>query len=404
LKIQAETEKRLAAEKLQYDRAIEDINAALASAGGGGASAAAAGIDKVKRGFDKLGISAADFAKLSPDQQFKLINDRIAEMVNSGDFEGAIQLVQDLTGVRREEAVQYVRNVADMKAADEYLKLLGWTQEQIDNAVEVEKKFNLVKAIIAQVGNDIGAFFIPVILDLFDALGDLWKQFKNDLLPAIERTYNFIKGKLEGAFTDIATAAQAVWNKIEPLRKLVDSFTTAALAGLTLNLGIASVAFNTLKKGVSDVYDFLDRTFGPALTTLKDGIIADFIYKIGLIKTGFDNFLNLSGQLAGFFDGIATNIGKIDLPDWLKPSGGSLVPSITYPPPPSSYGNPYNTGGGVRSVPATPAQMSAGRSTTSNTTNTSTASVVVNVANGTQKNVMDGVVYGMYKAGFTVVR
>lgn len=398
LKIQAETQKRLDAEKRQYDRQLEDINASLAQSLTTGAAGAAAAIDPLNTALKTLGVTADEFAKLDVEGKIELIGGAVSKLIGDGKLDEARELLSQLFGPAQ------AANLFDFYTKAQKLEDLGFTQEQIDNLKKYQEGLNETDLRMQVLVASIGVDFLPIAQEFLNWAIDFWKvhgpaitKALRDIaqlitgtvvptmrdvrdwfvkfLDSIKNAYNFIKQNLELAFATLATAATNVWEKLKPLRDLVDSIANVALAGLSLNLGIASTAFGTMKKAASDVYDFLDRTFGPALRDIKDGIIADFIYKIGLIKTGFDNFLNLSGQLATFFDNIANGIRGIQLPSWL---GGGQSPTPSYGAGAGSYGGSGKTSytsPQSYSPPATAGQIAAVYTTTSTSTNSNSATV-----------------------------
>lgn len=404
LKIQAETEKRLAAEKRQYDRALEDIQTALANAGGGG-SAAAAGIDKVAKGFDMLGISAEKYKALSMDEQWKLLNDRVLEFVDSGNTDKAIELIMNLTGASREQAAQFVRSSIASREADKILKTLGFTDEQIEQARKTQEGFNTVKLALELLGAQIGAFFLPIVLDLIATIKLAWEWFTTKFLPGLKDTYNFIKDKLEGSFASLSTGAVKLWDKLEPVRKVVGAIANVAMAALDLKVREVEAFWSQyLGPAFEKVGNFLEQHIAPVLRDIGGGILNDFNTKFQVAKSIFEWLYNHLGSVADFFNNIATNIGRISLPSWLQPSGSGFQANVTYPQPPQQPD--YSSGFRSQSVPATGAQMAAGRSAIggNTTTHSSVANVTVNVAKGDSKSVSDGVSSALFKAGFSVVR
>lgn len=366
-KIQKETEKRLEAEKRQYDRAIEDINAALASAGGG-ASAAAVGIDKVARGFQALNIDIDAFKRLSPDEQFKLINKAIGDLVASGNTDKAIQAIMDITGGSREMAVQYINNIADMKEADKILKELGFTDEQIESARQTEKEFNTVKFALGLLGAQIGADFLPLVLELLKRFREWWEKHGPEVVRVVKDIGRFIVEKAVPAVGDLITF----------------------MGNLFRVVGDVTLTFQGFQA-------FMGR--------IVNGVLEDLRKKVETITNFFGYLKDKVDEVIGF-------INRIQLPSWINQAiNGGLNVRFTgldnagansfYGAGSSNYSN-----GRVQSVPATASQMAAGRSTassTSTTTNTATVSVVVN-GNSSRADVSKGVVDGLFKAGFTVVK
>lgn len=425
LKIQAETQKRLDAEKRQYDRQLEDINASLQASLTGGAAGAAAAIDPLNLALKTLGVTADEFQKLDVEGKIELIGGAVSKLISEGKIDEARTLLGQLFGP--EQAAQ----LFDFYKRAQDLKDIGFTQDQIDNLKKYQESLNKADLQLQVLVASIGVDFLPIAQEFLDwalafwekhgpaitkALRDIAQYITGTVVPAVRdirdwfvkfidsitKAYDFIKQNLEIAFGTLGKAADDVWNKLEPVRKLVDSLSNVAMTGLSVNLGIASTAFDTLKKAASDVYNFLDRTFGPFLNDLKNGIIADFIYKIGLIKTGFDNFLNLAGQLATFFNNLATGIRGIQLPSWL--TGGNVsVPSNTggggsYNSAKTSYTSPSSY-----SMPATAGQIAATYSTVSTSNSTNTATVNNNFYGQTEAaKVGDQTTAALFKAGLRV--
>lgn len=425
LKIQAETTKRLDAEKRQYDRQLEDINASLQNSLTGGAAGAAAAVDPLVTALKTLGISAEDFAKLDTPGKIELIGKKVQELIGQGKLQEARDLLGQIFGpTQAAQLFDFYKQAAELQDG-------VFTQKNIDDVKKYNESLNKVDGAVSSLVSTIGIEFLPIAQEFLDWAIEFWdkhgpaitdalktaaRTITETVIPAmrdvkdwvikffdsLSKTYDFIKQNLEIAFGTLATAATNVWEKLKPVRDLVDSIANIALAGLSLNLGIASTAFDTLKKAADDVYKFLDRTFGPFLRDLKDGILADFLSKIGLIKQGFDNFLNLSGRLADFFNGIATSIGRIQLPSWLGGNGASptFTPAVSFS---GQQGRSSFTSPQSYSPPATAGQIAATYSTVSSSNSTNTATIQQNFYGQTEAaKVGDQTTAALFKAGLRV--
>lgn len=422
-KIEEETAKRLEREKQRYDRSISDINDSLTRATGG-AGAAAKAIDPVIDAFDRLGISVADWQKLTPDQQFDVLNRSIGKLLSEGKVNEAYDILSQLFGPAM------AANMLKFFQEAQTLRDLGFTQEQIDSLVNFRKHSNEVglefEVLVAQIGTDL----LPIVEELIKGFQKFWKDHGPEvvkalrdiatwcaehLVPAIRDVWNWISNSLVPAVKD-------VWNWIG----------------------------NQLVPAAKDATSAFARDFGPAVTTVKgiiEGAIRTFndaktsLFNLGVeIGTTLANAFNtgkravddfLSG-VKGVYDYV-TNFFSRKLEELQNTLNNLRVPSIFTPGSPTPFetglrgihdamqqinrtGLPgVNSGieaalaGGARgpfmmATAATPSQMMA--ETFNNTTTTQDskiAKVTINVGSGADRAaVSDGVYDGLYRAGFVV--
>lgn len=428
LKIEAETTKRLDNEKRQYDRQLEDINASLAASLSGGAAAAADAINPVARALETLGVSAADFEKLDVEGKINLIGGAVTKLISEGKLDEARTLLEELFGPG--QAAQLL----DFYKQAQNLKDIGFTQDQIDNLTKYKQGLNNADLQLQVLVASIGVDFLPIAQEFLDwaiafwkdngpavtqALRDIAQLITGTVVPAmrdvrdwfvrflasISDTYKFIKGSLEIAFGTLATAATNVWNKIKPLRDLVDSLSNVAMAGLSVNIKIAAGAFDIFKKAASDVYNFLDKYLGPGIETIKKFGFDVLATSIGLVKKALDGILDLSGKLATFFDGIASDIRGIQLPSWL--TGGAVAPTYSSGNGGSGFGRTSVTTPQTYSPPASSGQIAATYSTISSTSSNSAMSATIHQTfNGKvdAAGVGDATANALFKQGFSVRR
>lgn len=423
-RIEAETAKRLDREKERYARTAEDIQAAMekVSAGGGGAAVM---LDPVINAFDRLGISVADFQKLTPDQQFDVLNQAVGKLIADGKLAEAHDILSQLFGPAM------AGQMLEFFKESQTLRDLGFTKEQIDGLVAFRKKTNEVGLELEMLGAQIGTDLLPIVEEMIAGFQRFWKEhgpaitkairdiaqwLSTGLVPAIRDTWNwlttqFIPG-VERATTEVGTAFQRSLNEvtfafnrdfgpaIQFVKGLIDEQIRVS-GQLRTELGILASqiggalagAFNTGKRaidgflgGIRDIYNFVVGTFNRAIQDLQNTL--SNLRPPSIFTPGSPTPFEMG--LRGINDAM-TQINRTGLPGigadagvQAALAGGARVP----------YG---------MSTDATPAQMAAKTIHNTRTSNIANVSVTIN-GNADRQAVRDGLYDGLVRAGFVVTR
>lgn len=423
-RIEAETAKRLDREKERYARTAEDIQAAMekVSAGGGGAAVM---LDPVINAFDRLGISVADFQKLTPDQQFDVLNQAVGKLIADGKLAEAHDILSQLFGPAM------AGQMLEFFKESQTLRDLGFTKEQIDGLVAFRKKTNEVGLELEMLGAQIGTDLLPIVEEMIAGFQRFWKEhgpaitkairdiaqwLSTGLVPAIRDTWNwlttqFIPG-VERATTEVGTAFQRSLNEvtfafnrdfgpaIQFVKGLIDEQIRVS-GQLRTELGILASqiggalagAFNTGKRaidgflgGIRDIYNFVVGTFNRAIQDLQNTL--SNLRPPSIFTPGSPTPFEMG--LRGINDAM-TQINRTGLPGigadagvQAALAGGARVP----------YG---------MSTDATPAQMAAKTINNTRTSNIANVSVTIN-GNADRQAVRDGLYDGLVRAGFVVTR
>lgn len=428
LKIEAETAKRLEREKQQYDRSAQDIADSLdkaLSAGGGGGGVAKA-IDPIADAFDRLGIKVSDFQKLSPDEQFNVLNQAVGKLISEGKLQEAFDILSQLFGpAMAGQMLEFFKEA-------QTLRDLGFTQEQIDQLVAFRKKTNEVglqlEILVAQVGTDL----LPIVEEMIAGFQRFWKEHGPEITRVIREIARFITGQLVPAIRDI-------W----------DWITTKFIPGIQSATTEVGTAF---KRSLDSVTFAFNRDFGPAINTVKE-FIGNLITKVGEAGTALGTLAtDISTRVSGAFDGAKTAVegflgGIRDIYNFVTSTfngaiqslqerlSGLRPPSVFTPGSPTPFemglrgihdamqqinrtGLPaINASAGVEAalaggarVPygmataATPGQMAAKTINQNSSVDNRMAKVTINVGAGADRTaVSDGVYDGLYRAGFVMV-
>lgn len=425
-RIEVETQKRLDREKQRYDRSAQDIadsmtKALSAGAGGGGAAA----IDPVINAFDRLGISIAEFQKLTPDQQFEVLNKAVGKLIADGKLAEAHDILSQLFGPAM------AGQMLEFFKESQTLRDLGFTKEQIDSLTAFRKKTNEVglelEVLVAQIGMDL----LPIVEEMIAGFQKFWKEhgpaitkaireiaqwLSTQLVPAIRDTWNwlttqFIPG-VERAANAVGTAFKTSLDAVTfafnrdfgPAISAVSKFINDQITfsnNLRTSLGIlasqigttVSQAFDSGKRaidgflgGIRDIYNFVSGTFNRAIQDLQttlSNLRPPAIFTPGS-PTPFE--MGLRG-----IQNAMTQINRTGLPGigadagvQAALAGGARVP----------YG---------MSTDATPAQMAAKTINNTRTSNMANVSVTIN-GNADRQAVRDGLYDGLVRAGFVVTR
>jgi hypothetical protein len=427
-KIEAETAKRLEREKQRYDRATQDIADSLTKAlstGGGGGGAAAKAIDPVTDAFNRLGISIAEFQKMTPDEQFNTLNQAVGKLISEGKLQEAYDILSQLFGPAM------AGQMLEFFKESQTLRDLGFTQEQIDSLVEFRKKSNEVglelEMLVAQIGTDL----LPIVSEMIAGFQRFWKEHGPEITRVIRDIAQFLSGRLAPAIRD-------VWNWI----------TLHFIPGVTTAANQLGGAF---KRDLDSVTNAFNRDFGPAIESVKTFIgnlfteVTNLGTTLGALatqistsvteafnsgKTAVEGFLNgirdiynfvsttfntaiqnLQSTLSGlrppsiFTPGSPTpfEMGLRGINDAMREINRTGLPAID-----ASAGVQAALAGGARTpygmrTDATPAQMAA-RTINNNRSTSNVANVNVTVGgNADRQAVSDGVYEGLYRAGFVMV-
>lgn len=423
-RIEAETAKRLDREKERYARTAEDIQAAMekVAAGGGGAAVM---LDPVINAFDRLGIKVEDFQKLSPDQQFQMLNDAVGKLIADGKLAEAHDILSQLFGPAM------AGQMLEFFKESQTLRDLGFTQEQIDSLVAFRKKTNEVGLEFEMLGAQIGTDLLPIVEEMIAGFQRFWKEhgpeitkairdiaqwLSTQLVPAIRDGWDWLTNKfipgVQRATTEVGTAFQRSLNEvtfafnrdfgpaIQFVKGLIDEqIRVSGLLRTELGIlasqigGALAGAFNTGKSavddfltGIRDIYNFVTGTFNRAIQDLQNtlsGLRPPAVFTPGS-PTPFEM------GLRGINDAM-TQINRTGLPGigadagvQAALAGGARVP----------YG---------MSTDATPAQMAAKTINNTRTSNIANVSVTIN-GNADRQAVRDGLYDGLVRAGFVVTR
>lgn len=423
-RIEAETAKRLDREKERYARTAEDIQAAMekVAAGGGGAAVM---LDPVINAFDRLGISVEDFQKLTPDQQFNVLNQAVGKLIADGKLAEAHDILSQLFGPAM------AGQMLEFFKESQTLRDLGFTKEQIDGLVAFRKKTNEVGLELEMLGAQVGTDLLPILEEMIAGFQRFWKEhgpaitkairdiaqwLSGQLVPAIRDAWNwlttqFIPG-VERATTEVGTAFQRSLNEvtfafnrdfgpaIQFVKGLIDEqirvsgLLRTELGSLATQIGTALAnAFDAGKRavdgflgGIRDIYNFVSNTFNTAIDNLQrslSGLRPPAIFTPGS-PTPFE--MGLRGINSAMQDINRTGLPALDADAGVQAAlaGGARVP----------YG---------MSTEATPAQMAAKTINNSRTSNVANVSVTIN-GNADRQAVRDGLYDGLVRAGFVVTR
>ncbi len=423
-KIEAETSKRLDREKERYDRAVTDIGDSLAKATGG-AGAAAKAIDPVTDAFNRLGISIADWQKMTPDEQFNTLNKAVGQLLSEGKINEAYDILSDLFGPAM------AANMLKFFQEAQTLRDLGFTQEQIDSLVNFRKRSNEVglefEVLVAQIGTDLlpiveelikgfqrfwkdhGPEVVAAIRDiarwfasnLVPAIRDVWNWIANSLVPAVKDVWNWIANSLVPAAKDAGSAfvrdfGPAVTTVKSLIEGAITTFTNAQTALSNLGVEIGTTLYNAFNSGKRAVEDFLSGIKG-----VYDYITGFFARKIEELQNTLSNLrvpsIFTPGSPTPFETGLRgihdamQQINHTGLPGFSTSVNAGVEAALA-----GGAHGPY-------AMAATPSQMMAQTFNNRTVSDSKVAQVTINVNGSDRGAVSDGVYDGLYRAGFTVV-
>ncbi|QBF32142.1 hypothetical protein [Thalassococcus sp. S3] len=205
------------------------------------------------KAFERLGLTAADFADLDMDERIKLIQERLAEYVPEAERAGvASQMFGDLTGLAM------LRLNADViETAREEVERFGIVISEVD-ADQIEQTNDAISAMALAVrglGNQVTVALAPTIQRLAEALADAVAWF-NNLTPETQR---FVAVS--------ATLAAALGPVLMGL-----GFLVSGLAALASPIGIAIFGFGVVAGAVGYLVTQWDELTArlPALEGLVD--------------------------------------------------------------------------------------------------------------------------------------
>lgn len=410
-KIAAETDKRLAKEQQSYQRSLEDLQTAMdqaaarmASSGGGIAGA----IDPVTRALDKLGISAAEWQKLTPDEQFTKLNDAIGTLITDGKTQEALDILQGLFGPQLgAQMLDFFKNAQDLKD-------LGFTQEQIDNAVKFREGVNKMGLQIDTLVAQIGMEFLPIAQRFLDKLIEFWDEhgpavvaalkdiatwIENNVVPAVRNIWNWFTTKL---LPDLRIFANWINTELIPA---FNDVTTALNRDVTAALDGINKLFNDVKTTIENVARTLDSKLAAAVNNARQ-LWDDF--RGGLQRT-YDFIV---GNIQRALDNLKSWLGNIRLPSFLTPGSPTpfemglrgIADALAQVNQLQLPALEASVAARPQEVAASPAQM-ASRVTTTNNNRALNLSLTVNISGNADKStVVDGVYQALVRSGHVVVR
>jgi len=246
-------------------------------------------------------------------------------------------------------------------------QLWEWLQVNVPIAIQTLSDFwtNTLLPAIRQVWEWVQSTLLPILADLWNwlqenvpaairTLSDFWT---NILWPAIQAVVGFFQNSVMPVLAEVASVASAVlgaaietvsaiWESILlPAIQIVWGFfqdsiipvmqAVAEVAGAILGKAVEALAglwqnvlwpaleavWDVIKANVLPIFreiaDFVRQNIGPAFEQLAERVLPP-------IRVAFEGISGAISDVVGWLRDLASNIGSIELPDWLTP--GSPTP------------------------------------------------------------------------------